>query len=126
MVRVIIIGPMGENEIGAKRTEQPNDLAAIVERGQKLAVVVVPHLVVGTNDRAGGRCFGAASTGERGPGAFMVARIAVCQAHHVDSMSGLAKQRRRAAGGIIRVVRVSADDEQAERCHMRRVDFQPA
>ncbi len=49
----------------------------------------------------------------------MVPGIAIGEANHLYDVAGRTKQRRRAAGSVIRIVGVSSDDEQAQRIHAK-------
>ena len=90
-----------------------DDLPAFVQSWLQLAIVVIEYLVGGANDGSGG----VASPWRRRASSFagnaVMARVAVGHADHVHDVARGPIQGGRAAGGVVRVVGMSADDEQA-------------
>src|SRR5262245_1797942 len=105
---------MGEHQVRLERTDQADEGESILQGGQQLTVVVVEDEIFGADNCSGGGGLGLAPRGQGGAGLKVVAGVAVGQADHLDGVAGGPVQRGGAPGGIVGVVGVSAEDEQAQ------------
>ena len=106
MVRMVVVGPVCQHQIGFERTDLANDQLTHFQRGLQCAIGVFPD-VVGRADQ--GRCLQAFATAHAGQlrGLItMMARPAVRHGDHLDRVSVLAIDGGQASGMEFGVVRM--------------------
>ena len=115
MVGVVVGRPVRDDQVRPEGPDQADHLAAVVQPVVELAVGMVEDLVRGADDRGGGLRLAASPTRQLGPGHRVVAGPPVGQAHQPDDVARVAPPGGRPAGLDVGVIRVGADDEDAQR-----------
>ena len=114
MVRVIIVEPVGENQIGTEAADEANQRVSSFQRRHEGAVRVVQQLVGSANDGAGGAGFGTTPLREGGAVLEMVAGAAVGDADKLHFAAEPAPFAGRAAGleiGVVGMQRLRPESE---------------
>jgi hypothetical protein len=117
---VVVVGPRREHDIRVPLTYAPDDLLADVERGQKLAIVVIEHFVGDAETPAGFLSFGAAAFGERAAAFDLVAGVAVGDRHKFHSGAERAEPGGRAGGPDVAIVGMRPESNNTQWMILRR------
>ncbi len=111
---MVVVRPVRDDEVGLPLADESGDRPAVFERGEKLAVVDVEDLGLDPEDLGAAPDFRGPSLGEGAAGHFMMADVAVGRADELDLVAELRPAGGRASGGELGVVRMGAEDHDAE------------
>ena len=115
VVGVVVVGPVRKDEVGVPFPDQAGDGLAVLQRGQQLAIVDVEHLDLGAHAAGGFLDFRGAAFGELAPGHFPMPDVAVGAGDQFYLMPELRPLEGTASDLELRIVRVRAEGDDAER-----------
>ena len=111
MVGMIVVGAMGDDDVGLPFADEPRDRLPVLERRLELAVVIVQDLEVVSDEPGPVLDLGLAPPGQRRAGFLPVADIAVRHGNELDVIPFRDPQGGRPGRVRFGVVRVGPDDE---------------
>ncbi len=109
MVGMVIVRPVGDDQIGIYGADQADDVEAILGAVVKLAVGLVEDGVCRANHRGGGLRLGLADGGESGAIQLLMPSLAVGETHQPDGVPEGRPFGRRSTRLDIGVIGVSAN-----------------
>ena len=115
MVGVVVVGPVGDHDVGLPLADLAGDRPAVLQRRQQLAVVDVQHLGLDAQDLGASLDLGGAAAGEVRAGHLVVADVAVGHADELDLVARAWPSARGPAGLELAVVGMGAEDDDPER-----------
>ncbi len=120
VIRVVIVRPVGEDDVGPPRADEPHDLPPDLERRLQLAVVVVEDLGLDPVDAGGGLHFGLPALRQRPSRHPVVADVAVCDRDELHLVAEGRPLRRDAASVELAVVGVGPEGDNPDLPVLRR------
>jgi hypothetical protein len=117
MIGVIIVGSMRQEQVRLEIAYETDELLPCFEGRQQTAVGMVEYIIAGADDGGGGLSLGAATSDKRLAAQDVMAGAAVGDADELDLVAKSPPARGSAAGLVVGIVGVSAQDKNAEWWH---------
>ena len=125
VIGMIVVRPMRQDQVGLELADEADDRRPVLQRREQAAVGDVERHVFGADDLAGRGRLGAALLDELRSRIDVMAGAAVGDADHLDDMAAASPECGAAAGTVIRIVRMGAEDQDPQLRHSANSSVTP-